>query len=331
MGVIEVSSLTKSYRRGASRGAGLVAAVRAFIAPRWELAHALKGISFSIEKGERVAFLGPNGAGKSTTIKILAGILRQSSGSISVLGERPIEDRGRLSYRVGSVFGNRSQLWYHLPPIDTFKLLSRIYSIESSVYESRLEELVRSFRIEPLLNRPVRALSLGERMRCELVAALLHAPEVLFLDEPTIGLDVTAKAVIREILIERSEREQITLLFTSHDMGDIEKVCPRAIVINEGALVYDGSVAALKTRFGRERLVRLHSSREHVDVAIAGVKVMERAPYTLTLLLDGDKVSVPRVIAELAAREDVVDLSSAEVPLEEVIKALYQGTRQVAA
>lgn len=321
---IEVASLIKSYRRALPRPAGLRNAIKAFIRPSWEEAAALKGISFTINRGERVAFLGPNGAGKSTTIKILSGILRQTAGSVSVLGSRPVEDRRRLSYRVGSVFGNRSQLWYHLPPIDTFRLFARIYSLDRVIFERRLADLISAFQIEPLINRPVRGLSLGERMRCELVASLLHSPEVLFLDEPTIGLDITAKAIIRDILIERSEREGITLLFTSHDMGDIEKVCPRAIVINEGSLVFDGSVASLKAQFGRERVVRVHTVTERIEINMPGVTVAEQIPYSLTLLVDGATTPVPRVLADLASREEVVDISSSDIPLEEVIKELYR-------
>lgn len=320
---IQVSSLAKSYRQARSGSSGFLTAIRHLFRRDWEDAFALKGISFSIERGERVAFLGPNGAGKSTTIKILSGILRQTSGSVSVLGLKPVEDRRQLSYRVGSVFGNRSQLWYHLPPIDTFRLLAKIYSLDTATFERRLADLVSSFRIEPLITRLVRGLSLGERMRCELVASLLHAPDVLFLDEPTIGLDVTAKGIIRDILIERSEREGITLLFTSHDMGDIEKVCPRAIVINEGALVFDGTVASLKAQFGRERVVRVHTSTEVLEIAIPGVTVAEQVPYSVTLLVDGATTPVPRVLAELASREEVIDISSSEIPLEEVIKELY--------
>lgn len=320
---IEVSSLRKIYRRALPRSPGVISGLRNFLRPHWEDAVALKGIAFSIGRGDRVAFLGPNGAGKSTTIKILSGILRQTSGSVSVLGADPVEDRRTLRYRVGSVFGNRSQLWYHLPPIDTFRLLARIYSLDSATFERRLADLVGSFRIESLVNRPVRGLSLGERMRCELVASLLHAPEVLFLDEPTIGLDVTAKGIIRDILIERSEQEGITLLFTSHDMGDIEKVCPRAIVINEGSLVFDGSVTSLKAQFGRERVVRVHTSTERFDVDMPCVSVAEQVPYAVTLLVDGATTSVPRVLAELASRDEVIDISSSEIPLEEVIKELY--------
>ena len=322
---IEVADLVKSFRRSRSRSTGALGAVKQFFYPAMEEATALKGISFSIERGERVAFLGPNGAGKSTTIKVLSGILRQTSGSVSVLGLRPIEDRRVLSYRVGSVFGNRSQLWYHLPPIDTFRLFARIYSIDKGTFERRLGELVSSFRIGSLIERPVRSLSLGERMRCELVASLLHGPEVLFLDEPTIGLDVTAKGIIRDILIERSEREGITLLFTSHDMGDIEKVCPRAIVINEGGLVFDGLVSSLKAQFGRERIVRVDTLSEGIEVNIPGVTIAEKVPYSMTLLVDGAITSVPRVLAELASQEDVVDISSSDIPLEEVIKELYHA------
>jgi ABC-2 type transport system ATP-binding protein len=323
MSAITVSNLTKHFRRASHPRHGILGAVSQFLSPSYELAYAIRGLSFSIERGERVAFLGPNGAGKSTTIKILAGILRQSAGEVSVLGQRPIEDRGKLSYRVGSVFGNRTQLWYHLPAIDTFRLFAKVYAMERQVYEERLRALIRAFHIESLIDRPVRTLSLGERMRCEIVASILHKPEVLFLDEPTIGLDVTAKGIIREMLIELSERENITLLFTTHDMGDIERVCPRAIVINEGAAIFDGTVTELKGRYGRERIVRVHTSTESFGISMPGVTPTETAPYSVTLLVDGEIMPVPRVLAEIAARPEVIDIASSEAPLEEVIRLMY--------
>jgi ABC-2 type transport system ATP-binding protein len=245
---IEVQELRKTFRARQPRGPGIRARLADVVVPRSRDVHAVEGISFRIAAGERVAFIGPNGAGKSTTLKILAGILHPTSGDVTVAGLVPWRDRHELGFAIGTVFGQRSQLWYQLAPRDTLELLARVYELPRPVWRARLDALVHAFELEPLLDRPVRQLSLGERMRCEIAASLLHAPRVLFLDEPTIGLDVTAKATIRELLSRRSREEGTTLLLTSHDSGDIEQVCDRVVIINRGRIVLDATVAELKRR-----------------------------------------------------------------------------------
>ncbi|MDD9945388.1 MAG: ATP-binding cassette domain-containing protein, partial [Myxococcales bacterium] len=233
--MIEVEGLSKTFtvRQTAS---GVLGAVRGLLVSRKHQVRAVSDVSFSIQQGERVAFVGPNGAGKSTTLKMLTGILYPSAGSARVGGMVPWQQRRRLAYRMGAVFGQRSQLWYHLPAHDTFELLCRIYDQDPAEYRRRRGALVEAFAIGPHLHKPVRQLSLGQRMRCEIVASLLHAPEVVFLDEPTIGLDVSAKATIRDLVREQSERDGRTIMLTSHDTGDMERVCERVIVIHEGRL-----------------------------------------------------------------------------------------------
>lgn len=245
---IEVQELSKTFRARQPRGPGIRARLADVVAPRSRDVHAIEGISFRIAAGERVAFIGPNGAGKSTTLKILAGILYPTSGHVSVCGLVPWRDRHELGFTIGTVFGQRSQLWYQLAPRDTLELLARVYELPRALWRARLDALVHAFELAHLLDRPVRQLSLGERMRCEIAASLLHAPRVLFLDEPTIGLDVTAKATIRELLSRRSREEGTTLLLTSHDSGDIEQVCDRVVIINRGRIVLDATVAELKRR-----------------------------------------------------------------------------------
>jgi ABC-2 type transport system ATP-binding protein len=245
---IEVQELCKTFRARQPRGPGIRARLADVVAPQSRDVHAVEGISFRIAAGERVAFIGPNGAGKSTTLKILAGILHPTSGHVAVCGLVPWRDRHELGFTIGTVFGQRSQLWYQLAPRDTLELLARVYELPHALWRARLDALVHAFELEPLLDRPVRQLSLGERMRCEIAASLLHAPRVLFLDEPTIGLDVTAKATIRELLSRRSREEGTTLLLTSHDSGDIEQVCDRVVIINRGHIVLDATVAELKRR-----------------------------------------------------------------------------------
>jgi len=244
---VQLDRVSKSFRVRRARSGGLSARVRDLFRPLTETVQAVDGLSFSIAPGERVAFIGPNGAGKSTTLKVLAGILRPDAGDVRVLGFVPSEERQRLAFHIGTVFGQRSQLWYQLPPRDTFALLGRVYEIDRRQHRRRVEALTALFELEALVDTPVRHLSLGERMRCEIVASLLHSPRLLFLDEPTIGLDVTAKAAIRDLLRTESERERVTLILTSHDTGDIERVCTRVIVINHGRLLWDGAVAALRS------------------------------------------------------------------------------------
>ena len=244
---VQLTRVSKTFRVRRARSGGLSARARDLFRPLTETVHAIDGLSFSIAPGERVAFIGPNGAGKSTTLKVLAGILRPDAGDVRVLGLVPSDERQRLAFHIGTVFGQRSQLWYQLPPRDTFALLGRVYEIDRRQHRRRVEALTALFELEALIDTPVRHLSLGERMRCEIVASLLHSPRLLFLDEPTIGLDVTAKAAIRDLLRTESERERVTLILTSHDTGDIERVCTRVIVINHGRLLWDGPVAALRS------------------------------------------------------------------------------------
>ena len=221
---VEVENLRKVFRVR-ERGPALSGAFRQLLAPKSREVVAVDQVSFGIAPGERVAFVGQNGAGKSTTIKMLAGVLHPDGGAARVAGCIPWRERQRLSYRIGTVFGQRTQLWYHLPVCDSFALLRHVYDQSGEAYASRSRSLIEAFAIGPHLQKPVRQLSLGERMRCEIVASLLHAPEVLFLDEPTIGLDVAAKATIREVIRDESVRGGRTLLLTSHDTADMERVC----------------------------------------------------------------------------------------------------------
>ena len=236
MSQILVEALAKTYRV-AERAPGLAGALRGLVRRRWREVHALVDVSFSLEAGELLAFIGPNGAGKSTTVKILSGILRPTSGRVEVDGLVPYEDRVRHVARIGVVFGQRSQLWWDLPVIDGFDLLADIYRVEPERYRRRRDELVAMLRLEPLLDQPVRQLSLGQRMRAEFAAALLHDPSILFLDEPTIGLDAPSKLAVRDF-VRRLNREQgVTVLLTTHDMHDVEALAERVIVIGQGRLL----------------------------------------------------------------------------------------------
>jgi ABC-2 type transport system ATP-binding protein len=327
---VDVQELSKSFRTRQSRGAGLHARVADVIAPRSRDVRAIDRISFRIAAGERVAFIGPNGAGKSTTLKILAGILYPSAGHVTVAGLVPWQERHALGFAVGTVFGQRSQLWYQLAPRDTLELLARVYELPRDVWRSRLDALVQAFELEPLLERPVRQLSLGERMRCEVAASLLHAPRVLFLDEPTIGLDVTAKATIRELLHARSTEEGTTLLLTSHDTGDIEQVCDRVVIIHRGRILLDASVGELKRRYLRSRRVTLVTASEHVELpASLGARQVSHVPHRTTVEIIAGEVAgdaaigalVDAVLRQTTLRDLVID----DPPMDEIIRSIYRS------
>jgi len=305
------------------RAAGLGAAFRQLLTPVIHEHVAVDGVSFRIERGERVAFVGPNGAGKSTTIKMLCGILQPSGGSASVLGLLPWRERRELAYRIGTVFGQRSQLWYHLPAVDSFELLGRIYDREVEEHRRRQSELVERFGLGREIDKPVRELSLGQRMRCEIVASLLHDPDLVFLDEPTIGLDVTAKAAIRSVLLEQSRRDGKTLLFTSHDTGDMESVCERVIIIHHGRVLVDQSLAELRRTHLRRKLLVLHTAEPTLELTLAGTRVLASEPHRLELELDLDKIAVERVVQHVMARARLRDLTVSDPPMEDVIRELY--------
>lgn len=284
---------------------------------------AIKEITFEIKTGERVAFIGPNGAGKSTTIKMLTGILYPTSGHMEVLGLVPWKDRHALGYRIGTVFGQRTQLWYHLPPSDTFTLLSKIYEIEPKAYKKRLHELVELFHIEAFLNKPVRQLSLGERMRCEIVASLLHSPKILFLDEPTIGLDINAKLMIRALLNKLSKECGTTLFLTSHDTADIEQVCDRVIVLDKGTIITDSSLRDLKKTYMKKKILTLITEEETLSLNLPGIKILENSQYHFCCEVDLGITPIDRVIYEALKLTGLKDVTIEDTSMEEVIRMLY--------
>lgn len=331
MPAIEVTELTKVFRTK-QKAAGLKGSLQALVRPRIIVVEAVRGISFSVEEGELVGFIGPNGAGKSSTLKILTGILHPTSGRARVLGLVPWEERRRLAYRIGSVFGQRPQLWYHLPAIDTFRLFGRIYEVEPALLQRRLDRLVEVLEIGELLETPVRKLSLGQRLRCEVAASLLHGPRLLLLDEPSIGLDVVAKQRLRDAIRQLNEEEGMSVLLTSHDAGDIEALCSRVIVVNHGRIVFEDEVAALKRRYLTAKQVEARYEHELPgDFRIAGGEVVRLDRYEVTLRFDARTVPAGAVMAQLAAAGGLVDVTLSEPSLEEVIRAMYQESGQESA
>lgn len=323
MSTIHVENLSKTFKLKKS-GKGLSGAVKSFFSPEWKDVHALQGISFNIEKGERVAFIGPNGAGKSTTIKLLSGILNPSAGQVTVNGFVPWQEREKLSYEIGTVFGQRSQLWYHLPAQDTFDLLACAYEIKPDVYRARLKHLVETFEIGPLLEKPVRQLSLGQRMRCEIVASFLHAPSTLFLDEPTVGLDVSAKAMIRDLVYDSSKQDGTTVLLTSHDTGDIEKVCDRVIIIDEGRIIIDHSIDKLRSDYIRQKIVTFQTKEEEIQISLKGVTEIEKKPHKSSFSIDVSEQSVEALIQHAMDQSSLRDITVEDPPMEEIIKTIYK-------
>lgn len=323
-------SLRKEFRRVARRPGigGLISSMIGRAERRTTVA--VKSLDLDVPAGQRVAFIGPNGSGKSTTIKMLTGILHPSGGDARVLGFNPWRQRRELAFHLGSVFGQKSQLWFHLPPMETFYLLSKIYELDGDFYRSRLEELVEAFAISPYLNTPVRKLSLGERMRCEVVASLLHRPSLLLLDEPTIGLDVVAKGMLREHIRGANQREGTTIFITSHDAGDVETLAERVVVISEGEAIFDGSVSELRRRFLRTRRLEARLA-EPLSIDLekelppdAPWRVVESDEFQVMLDIDSDRPGATReAITFLTDRVAIEDITIAEAPLEQVIREIY--------
>ncbi len=323
MDVIIVQKLRKEFRVPIILKGSALKQLKQYLFPRLETRVAVDEIDFTIQKGQHVAFIGPNGAGKSTTIKMLTGIMHPTDGTIRVLGRSPTKDRKLLSYEISAVFGHSSKLWYHLPVQESYDLLAAIYEVPRTIYINRLNHLVDKLGIANLMNKSARQLSLGERMRCEIVASFLHKPKVIFLDEPTIGLDLTAKAVIRNLLQTLSQEEETTLLLTSHDIDDIERVCNRVIMIDKGKLVLDDQLAHLKTRYVKKKNIQIIAEEVTIQWDQVGVNILESSPHRLKMEVDLDKCSVERVISSLLKCYNIKDLTIEDPSLETVIRAFY--------
>jgi ABC-2 type transport system ATP-binding protein len=307
---IEVRDLTRTFTVGRRARRRTVEAVR--------------GISLSVAPGERVAFLGPNGAGKSTTIKILTGILHPTSGDATVLGIVPWEERRRLARRIGTLFGQRSLLWSELSPRQSYRMLAAVYGLDGASEARRVAELADLLEAGDLFDQPVRTLSLGQRMRCELAACLLHDPEVVFLDEPTIGLDLLAKQRFREMVVRLNEDQGTTVLLTSHDVADVEHVAERAIVVNHGAVIYDDAVAVMRRALLATKVVEVGLAAPVPVPDLPGVTVLDHSEQSLRLVVDTRVTPVRRVLDALLAGPAVVDVSVVDPPLEQVIAEIYE-------
>ena len=320
---IVVENLVKRFRV-AERPPGLLGALRGVVSRRYHTVDALDGVSFDIERGELVGYIGPNGAGKSTTIKIISGILVPDSGRCEILGRVPWEDRKAHVARIGVVFGQRTQLWWDLPVIESFDLLRDIYRVPQSEYARNRDEFIDTLRLESLLDTPVRQLSLGQRMRCDLAAALLHSPSILFLDEPTIGLDAVSKLAFRDFIARFNKERGITVILTTHDMDDIEALCERVMVISDGRILSDGPLEELRARVSRERRLVVHLRDGNAQVSDPDATVTHREDYRVHLSFDPDRVSAADLISRVTAAHPVRDLFVENPPIEEIIARIYE-------
>jgi ABC-2 type transport system ATP-binding protein len=309
--MIEVEGLSKQFvvRRGRLRR-------------EHHVVEAVSDISFRVERGELLGYLGPNGAGKSTTIKMLTGILVPSAGSVQVAGLDPSRRRIELARKIGAMFGQRIQLWWDLPLIDSFELLRHIYKVPLDRYQGSLARFREVLELDPFLATPVRQLSLGQRIRGELTAAMLHEPELLFLDEPTIGLDVVAKQRVRDFLIEINRQNGVTVLLTTHDLGDIERLCSRLLVIDHGRLIWDGGIADLKERYGPERTLIVDLEEPGPPLQIDGARVEKVEGPRQWLRFQGPAAELT---ARVATATRLVDLQIAEPDIEEIVRRIYRS------
>ena len=327
MAHVIVEDLVKTFRI-AEREPGLGGALRGLVHRRHRIVRALDGVSFSLEPGELVGYIGPNGAGKSTTIKVLAGILVPDSGRCLVLGRVPWQERTATVRQIGVVFGQRTQLWWDLPVVESFDLLRDIYRVAPRQYRAVCDELIAVLDLEPLLDVPVRQLSLGQRMRCDLAASLLHSPALVYLDEPTIGLDAPSKLAVRDFVRRLNRKQGVTVILTTHDMDDIEALCSRVIVIHEGRILSDGTLAALRARVTTERqmIVDLVDQADWLEDPDA--TVVRRDGARLYLRFDPERIPAAALIARVTARYAIRDLYVENPPIEEIVARIYGEFRR---
>ncbi len=322
MPCISVSGLEKTYRISL-RGSGLRGALKGLVRREYREIHALRDLSFTVEEGEILGYIGPNGAGKSTTIKIMSGIMRPDAGECLVAGMVPWQNRIEHVRRIGVVFGQRTQLWWDLPATESFRLLQKMYRVPDAQYARNLDELDELLGLAPLLAIPVRQLSLGQRMRCELAASLLHAPTILFLDEPTIGLDAEAKIAVRRFVREYNRLRRVTVILTTHDMDDIEELSHRILVLKDGELIYRGDVEGLRAASGAKRKLTVDTAGEEPVPSVPGV-AMEESGGKLTCLYDPKRTDINEIIASVTSARRIVDLMSAWEPIEEIVARVYR-------
>lgn len=323
MRVIEAEALTKNFRVK-RKEKGMRGSIRAVFHPQTEEIRAVDRVSFGVEEGEVLAFIGPNGAGKSTTIKMLTGILYPDGGRVEVLGIDPVKKRKQLAYQIGTVFGQKEQLWTHLTPYDNFCFFGAIYDLSGREAERRIAELSEIFELSDFINTPVRNLSLGQRIRCEIVASLIHKPKVLFLDEPTIGLDPVVKENIRMLIKQMNRELHTTIFLTSHDIGDIEKLCKRIVIVNSGQIVMDDSMEHLKYHYLNKKIVEVKLQEETVLPPTQGITILKQKGSHVRFEVDTSVMKINDALRSIDA-EHVEDINISNIPLENIIMEIYRS------
>ena len=323
--MITLEKINKTFRV-AKRQAGFGRAVKALFSREYELIHALNDVSFTIRDGEMVGYIGPNGAGKSTTIKIMCGILTPDSGACDIDGRTPWRERTAHVRDIGVVFGQRSQLWWDVPIIDSFELIRDIYRVDEKTFKDNLDELTELLGLQELLKTPTRTLSLGQRMRCKIAASLLHNPKILFLDEPTIGLDAVSKIAVRQFIKKLNAERSTTVILTTHDMQDIEALTERILLIGKGRILLDGGLAELKKR-SSERKTLVVEYNGNAPAICEGMTLSESKEGRLVIVLDPSDLSVSDAVARLASQTELTDVSVSGVTAEEMVAALYREYR----
>ena len=324
MNVIELNKISREFKI-AERDSHFL---RYLFHRKYKIKKAVHEISFQIKEGELVGFIGPNGAGKSTTIKMMSGILVPSAGEVRVLGMVPYEERKKVARQIGVVFGQRSQLWWDLPVADTFALLKKIYKIDDRTYENNLKLYGELLGVHEFLNQPVRQLSLGQRMRADLCAALLHDPKILFLDEPTIGLDVVVKKQIREMIKRINESRNVTVILTTHDMKDVEEICDRIILINEGRIVMDGPVKEIKKEFRGISEITVLTEKPAENLEIPGTKEIALSGCMINVKYDARDISSADILTAIVKENKVVNIEIKEPQIDDIIRNLYSMTEK---
>ncbi len=323
MSFIEVKNISKTFKVPV-RNAGLKETMKSFFHRKYNYVHAVKDISFNIEQGEIVGYIGPNGAGKSTTIKILSGILTPDTGTASIDSMIPWTNRTKYVKNIGVVFGQRSQLWWDIPAEDTFDLLCEMYRLDKEEYQKTKEELVEKLNLKEIIKMPVRQLSLGQRMRCEIAASLLHKPKILFLDEPTIGLDAVSKKVVRDFIKKINQEQNVTVILTTHDMSDIEALAKRIILIGKGNVLYDGSLLKLKRKYDTESFVTISTKSKLPNLKKKGIISRTKVPDGYKFVIDTKVIDISSFLNYLSDKINIDDVEIDKQNVDDIIIKLYQ-------
>jgi len=322
MSLIKAENLDKTFKIY-KRGEGFRGYLKSFISRDYEEVHAVQNLNLEIDEGEMIGYIGSNGAGKSTTVKMLTGILEPTSGKIEVDGLNPNKQRKKNAMNIGVVFGQKTQLWWDLPVKESFKLLKEIYEVSDENYKERIDEFNEVLQLSDFWDQPVRKLSLGQKMRCELAAAFLHHPKIVYLDEPTIGLDVAVKERIRDFIKKMNREENITVMLTTHDIGDIEDLCERIVVLDEGKKIYDGQLRSLVDRFTSRKLVMDIENNGSFNTDLSGVLNIQRNGSSIELTFDREVVSASELMQEILESYEVLDFEIQEPDIETVVKKVY--------